>query len=193
MHTFGISHEQIVAYGSRHQDECGLGVDWSEAKQRCWRCGFKCKLYRCHIIPDSLGGLARASNLVLLCRRCHREAPNVADPRFMWIWLRATSVPLYDTFWTERGFEEFERMFGRKPFVNSAFDELTEGELRILLREQIKRTAIHLGEGRPNPSTMACVIALIEERVTGQLPITIRSHRPSTCKAMSKPKTKQSA
>src|SRR5262249_7661154 len=66
------------------EDECGLGVDWSEAEERCWRCGYKSSLQKCHIVPDSLGGAARPSNLVLLCCRCHREAPNVADPRFMW-------------------------------------------------------------------------------------------------------------
>ncbi len=45
--------EDIVNYWSRMQDECGLSVDWSEAHERCWRCGYKAKLQKCHIIPDS--------------------------------------------------------------------------------------------------------------------------------------------
>jgi hypothetical protein len=40
----------------------------------------------------------------------------------MWIWLRANCVPFYDTYWTQRGIGEFERMFGRKPF--SALNEI---------------------------------------------------------------------
>lgn len=29
--------KQIVEYWSSKQDECGLSVDWAEAKDRCWR------------------------------------------------------------------------------------------------------------------------------------------------------------
>ena len=48
--------KQIVAYWSSVQDECGLSVDWAEAKDRCWRCGYEKRLQKCHIIPDSIGG-----------------------------------------------------------------------------------------------------------------------------------------
>ena len=57
-------------------------------------------LQRCHIIPNSLGGKDEASNLVLLCKRCHADGPNVEDPEIMWDWIRAYGVPFYDTFWT---------------------------------------------------------------------------------------------
>lgn len=29
---------QAVDHWRRHMDECGLGVDWTEADTRCWRC-----------------------------------------------------------------------------------------------------------------------------------------------------------
>lgn len=75
---------EIISYWAKHADECGLNVDWAEAENHCWRCGYERNLERCHIIPDSLGGKDEPSNLVLLCKRCHAEDPNVADPEIMW-------------------------------------------------------------------------------------------------------------
>jgi 5-methylcytosine-specific restriction endonuclease McrA len=78
------SPKEIVDYWKERQDECGLSVDWGEAEERCWRCGYKKNLQRCHIIPDSLGGKDEPANLVLLCERCHIDAPNVESKTFMW-------------------------------------------------------------------------------------------------------------
>jgi HNH endonuclease len=168
--TIQTSRQDIIDYWIRHQDECGLAVDWVDAHERCWRCGYKSRLERCHIIPHALGGSEDPENLVLLCGRCHREAPNVADPSFMWIWLRAACVPLYDTYWSIRGTFEFEQMFGRLPFAGI---DLSESQLELAenwFREEMRNTAIHFGEGRMNPSTIACVLAKVEERLTGNLP-----------------------
>ena len=170
MAAISASLREVVNYWSSRESECGLGVDWAEAEQRCWRCGYASALQRCHIVPDSLGGVSDPSNLVLLCARCHREAPNVADPRLMWIWMRTSCVPFYDMYWTTRGVQEFEKMFGRKPFTTPQFDGLAEGRAVELLREEMRKATIHFGEGRMNPSTMASIFALIEERVTGRLP-----------------------
>jgi len=165
-----VPHREIVDYWTGLEDECGLGVDWAEAHQRCWRCGYKCVLHGCQIVPDSLDGLNGPSNLVLLCGRCHREAPNVADDRFMWIWLRSTCVPWYDMYWTERGVQEFEKMFGRKPFATPEFASITAEQTTVLLRKQMSKVTRHFGEGSLNPSTIASIFALIEEQVTGRLP-----------------------
>src|SRR5277367_3584541 len=170
MPTPDISHKAIVDYWARREDECGLSVDWSEAEERCWRCGYKSRLQKSHIIPESQHGPSIPSNLVLLCGRCHREAPNVADLRFMWIWLRASCVPLYDTYWTERGIQEFERIFGRKPFTSPEFERITEKQVLKLLRFVSNKATVHFGVGHWNPSTMAFMFAMIEERVTGRLP-----------------------
>lgn len=45
-------------------------------------------LQACHLIPKRSGGPAIADNLVLLCARCHREAPMIgisAQPMIDWI------------------------------------------------------------------------------------------------------------
>ncbi len=74
--------KEIVEYWDSRIDETELSIDFAEAEERCWRCAYKSKLHRCHIIPDSLGGEDTPSNLVLLCRRCHIEAPNIKDKDF---------------------------------------------------------------------------------------------------------------
>ena len=80
---------EIVKYLASQVDECDLSVDFREAHERCWRCGYKSRLERCHIVPHSLGGLDTPENLVLLCCLCHAEGPNIADPDFIWDWLKA--------------------------------------------------------------------------------------------------------
>jgi hypothetical protein len=162
-------HQEIVDYWVSIDDECRLGVDFTEAHERCWRCGYRASLQRCHIVPDSLGGVDHPSNRVLLCGRCHREAPNHTNPKYMWVWLRATCSSLYDIYWTQRGFEEFEKMFGRKPFSELDESQASTNEAVELLRDELRNTTIHYGEGRLNPSTIACVIAEIEEKL-GQKP-----------------------
>ena len=87
--------KQIVDYWADHVSEAGLSIDFSEADKRCWRCGCQRTLERCHIVPDSLGGEDTPSNFVLLCKRCHLDNPNVADPQIMWDWLHADACLLY--------------------------------------------------------------------------------------------------
>lgn len=158
-------HQEILKYWAAKEDECGLGVDWGEAHERCWRCGYKTSLQRCHIMPDSLGGPDHPSNLVLLCSRCHREAPNHINPKYMWVWLRTTCAASYDTYWTQRGIEEFERMFRRKPFSDLDESKVSSSEVIALLKDEINKTTVHWGEGRLNPSTIAFVIAEVEGKL----------------------------
>jgi len=159
------SHKAIVAYWSQREEEGELSVDWSEAHERCWRCGCKAKLTQCHIIPDSCGGTVKPSNLVLLCHLCHREAPNLADPRFMWIWLHAYKAGCYGDFLIERAKEEFERMFKRKPF--SEVDEaiIAEDDLKNAAEKYVRKAIVHFGESRLNHSTLACIFYLVEEQL----------------------------
>lgn len=101
----------IASYWLRTEDgrgRCVLLIDWLEP--RCWACGFYNTHYdipgspsdddfhrvwnsakyleRCHLVPDSLGGTADVSNLVLLCSYCHEMAPDVQDPDIMLRWIQ---------------------------------------------------------------------------------------------------------
>ena len=171
------THREIVDYWSQTQDECGLSVDWAEAETRCWRCAEETNLQRCHIIPRSLRGSERPSNLVLLCLKCHREAQNVTDPDFMWAWLRAHAVPFYGTYWHQRAIKEFEFIYGRKPF--SLIDETQIAEslgtesvillLKEVVEKYVRSAGTHFGEGRLNSSTMAWLIFQTEQELLSKV------------------------
>ena len=156
------THVAIVGYWSRYQDECGLSVDWAEAGERCWRCAHRRKLQRCHIVPRALGGSAQPSNLVLLCAQCHAEAPNVADASFMWVWLRAHAVSFYDTYWQERGWREYEFIYGKKPFEGANNAESLLPRFRTCLAKRMKHVGMHWGQGRLNPATVAWLLRQLE-------------------------------
>lgn len=150
------NNQQIVDYWFSRLDECGLSIDASEGHERCWRCGYKSKLERAHIVPAALGGNSESSNLVLLCKRCHIRNPNVADPEIMWDWLRAYSTPLYDTFWIIQGMKEYETIYGitlEEEFKNRGIDDI-----KIILNifeEEMHRASYHFGAPYFNEATIA--------------------------------------
>ena len=156
--------EKIVDYWSKNEDECGLSVDFSEAHERCWRCGHKRKLERCHIVPASLGGADEPSNFVLLCKKCHEENPNVTDPQIMWDWLRAYAVPFYDTFWQEMGVAEYERIYGIKFIDEVAARNMPEqdfNEILKLLEKATSKATHHFGNRYLNAATFAGVLRIM--------------------------------
>jgi hypothetical protein len=153
---------QIIAYWESRIDESDLGTDFAEAHERCWRCGYRSKLQRCHIVPHALDGPDEPSNYVLLCGRCHREAPNTRNPDFMWQWIKATKVPLCDTYWTQRGFEEFARIFKRQPFKGF---NISPAEIPQLIHDAMQDASLHYGEGGMSPSTIAAVFSGIEAKI----------------------------
>ena len=173
------SKKEIVDYWSGHVDECGLSVDWADADCRCWRCGCKKNLQRCHIIPDSLGGKDEASNLVLLCTRCHEDGPNVKDPEIMWDWIKAYGVPFYDTFWTIVGMKEYGFIYGHsmesdlKNIIESSAVEVTEENVQSILQEKMSSIAnkanVHFGQPYLNTATMAGLYRMMLKELAREL------------------------
>ena len=117
------SIDAMVSYWSARIDESDLGCSWADAHSSCWRCGVpgssKGRSYgrtppleRCHIVPRMLGGSGDASNLVLLCRTCHNEAPDVDDTEFMWQWIRATSSTKPGDLWNDRRDALYRQIWG---------------------------------------------------------------------------------
>lgn len=153
--------KQIVDYWETRVDECELSIDWAEAEERCWRCGYEKRLQRCHIIPDCLGGEDKPSNLVLLCERCHIDAPNVESETFMWDWIKANKTTFYDTFFETKALQEYEFIYGKK-----YIDELKERD--ILSPERIKEfmelpvgeSCNHFAHPWKNDSTMAGIFRM---------------------------------
>lgn len=91
-----------VQYWSQVHCESDVGVDWSDAEDRCWRCGSKRTLQKCHIVAKQFGGEQVTENLIPLCAECHDEAPDVTDPSEMWRWIKETKPMTYGTLKFER-------------------------------------------------------------------------------------------
>jgi len=130
---------RIVEYWRRQ--EVQIAVEWNEATDHCWRCGKHLIRvssarhsedpdfpHRAHIVPRALGGKDDASNLIVLCRSCHAQAPDVADKEFMWEWLRRSSLfSSRHLQITRDAFLEYERLFGRFPLPKIVFNFATFG------------------------------------------------------------------
>lgn len=163
--------KEIVDYWERIEDECGLSVDWAEAKERCWRCGCERKLQRCHIIPEPLGGKDEPSNLVLLCERCHIDAPNVESKTFMWDWIRANGTSFYDTFWDIKAQKEYEFIY-HKTFMEELIgrDILSPRDLAIFYSLPIGRSINHFAHPWKNDSTNAGLLRMRLEEYDKKYP-----------------------
>ena len=165
---------QAVDYWAKRIDECGLSVDWSEAHTHCWRCGCEKHLERCHIIPDSLGGEDAPHNIVLLCKRCHMEGPNVTDPQIMWDWIRAYGVPFYETFWSIVGMKEYQFIY-KKGFMQELSDIISSANLIMndevqkkvneIICEVIEGAGVHFGQPYFNAATIAGIYRMALKRI----------------------------
>lgn len=66
---------------------CGwMAVD-ADATPVLWDVWEEAMLQRCHLVPHALGGPDSPANLVLLCGRCHGDAPDVGDADYMLRWI----------------------------------------------------------------------------------------------------------
>jgi hypothetical protein len=170
--TIQTTVTQIVNYWKEHLSDHMIGVEWEDAQEYCWRCACKCRLQRCHIIPDSLGGKDEPSNMVLLCETCHSEGPNVDDPEVMWDWISAYSVPFYDSFWIIQGMKEYEYIYGT-PMEQDISDilalagagELSKEEIKKYIEKVMPHSSIHFGQIYPNAATMAGALRIMVKTI----------------------------
>jgi putative transposon-encoded protein len=152
-HVIKTKKQEIVDYWTNRQYEQDMGCDWSEAHERCWRCGYKKKLERCHIIPNALEGKDIPSNFVLLCGACHVEAPNVTDSEYMWEWIKDTkSQELYDQFEICKFIKEYTEKYGDEILI-----KLCSYPKKHIMKEYEKvyeKVSVHFGQsGKVNTST----------------------------------------
>ena len=103
--------------------ELDLNFDWLYSETHCWNCGDdkqsksnpkKIRLERCHIIPHSLGGEDKPKNYVLLCKDCHKEAPDCTKPKYMWDWIKSNkmSIGLSNSYRTQKALILFKKRRG---------------------------------------------------------------------------------
>lgn len=174
--------EEIVQYWEKIEDECNINIDWLDAKERCWRCGYKANLQRCHIIPEALGGKDEPSNLVLLCERCHIDAPNVESKTFMWDWIRANGSisylsfwkyrsVFYNTFWKIKAQKEYEFIY-HKTYIQELKDRdiLSPSDFDIFYNIPIGRSVNHFAHPWKNDSTNAGLLRMRLEEYDKKYP-----------------------
>ena len=137
--------KDTISYHQKYIDETEIGVNLQDAHERCWRCGDKTKLQKCHIVPRSLGGDDHARNLIPLCADCHDEAPNVADPLAMWLWIKATHAGSYDQFWGLRA-EALAHQLEPRLKEWQATSTLGLEQLMFRYGQQFQRAGIHFSQ-----------------------------------------------
>jgi hypothetical protein len=176
--------EDIVNYWSTRIDESDLSTDAAEMHEHCWRCGCKRNLERCHIIPASRGGEDTPSNLVLLCKRCHADGPNVTDPEIMWDWLYAYSMSRYDTFWGTMGVREYRVIYGRSMKEDITFLDIAKepdalesfNKQMAALQEQATQ---HFGQPQFNSATLAGMFRMLLKEIAEEKGVELPSAKYS--------------
>ena len=166
------SRKKISDYWKSNPKAEFLNLDWSNAHNQCWRCNYKKGIQRCHIVPHPKSSNDDPSNLILLCTRCHKEAPNVSDPDIMWDWLWAychnrTELNL----WVQRIIEEYKFIYDVSPTEEMAAAGATKAEFESFAENTISGAVIHFGEGRLNISTMVGLLRMfIKEKRANNMP-----------------------
>lgn len=155
--------KQIVEYWESKVNEMDITVDWCEADKRCWRCGIETNLQRAHIIPDSLGGEDKPFNFVLLCERCHAEAPNVTDPDIMWDWLKAYKIHSLATLGVLLAYKEYKFIYNSDFWDDLEYIINGAQQSNVFDPAEIRKQAFfvandgstHFGQPNFNTSTLA--------------------------------------
>jgi hypothetical protein len=97
------SHESIARYWEGREIPGGTYIPIIDAYEPgCFACGW-CRLdhvrspaalkqtwrglERAHVVARSLGGPDIVENIVLLCKKCHEDAPDVGDAKRFWGWI----------------------------------------------------------------------------------------------------------
>ncbi len=151
MHT---TIKEIVQHYSKKIIEEDIAVDYIDLHKRCWHCGDVSKLYRCHIVPSSAGGQDAPDNYVLLCRRCHEQAPNCTDRLIMMDWLKADSSKIYNLYWGCKIYELYEKLY-KQDFLEeyNKRNNINQELLNKLIFSKFIEIKIHIGDGHINLST----------------------------------------
>lgn len=146
--------KEIVKYYSDKLIEEDIAVDFPDLHKRCWHCGDVGKLYRCHIVPSSAGGQDVPSNYVLLCRRCHEQAPNCTDGQIMMDWLKADSSKIYGLYWGRSIYELYAKLY-KQDFLEQYNNrkDINQELLNQLIFSKFTEIKTHIGEGHINLST----------------------------------------
>lgn len=107
-------------------------------------------LERAHIIPSSLGGFDDASNIILLCAPCHRDAPDWPDPIEMARWIadrpeRGSKeiADFGDWFNALKQAPEFAALMAELEADPEIPDEVAVERIKAMLWESTRKASLH--------------------------------------------------
>lgn len=151
-------------------DDDSVAVEGIHEADRCWCCGARAKLQKCHIIPKALGGSAAPDNIVPMCARCHDEAPDVADSEALWSWIKSQQNGLSGVGHGRLNFLlDFVPEMCRKYEPTGPETESVEELLRHLMREQTNSHVGQFGQGAYiKPTTFKWAIEAALKRATSE-------------------------
>ena len=143
-------HRQIIEHWETKVYEGDMGCDWSDAHNHCWRCGKETKsLEMCHIIAEQFSGKKTPDNLVLLCKSCHKEAPDFNEKDKMWDWIKRTSEINHTTFLDKELIREYKYIFGDDITTKIQIlnvleqDPKTKKELKKIVENHYEKAGFH--------------------------------------------------
>jgi hypothetical protein len=131
-------------------------------------------LERAHAVPRSIGGSNEPSNLALLCKHCHLEAPDTADAAWFWRWIAGHPSDGYPVN------RAAERMLAAVALMSPEHIEVLSRVDRARTPELLEEAAVAvqpvLHAGRLSAATTARLMtemAELLERSAGQLALEI--------------------
>lgn len=137
---------------------CGMWNERWDRPQSIAERWNECGLEKAHIIAASENGSSLPKNFLLLCIRCHEDAPMTTNPEWMIQWAEQRDSWLV-TFQREM-LEEFARLGGTSQDL-----EILNGTCQTVLRDTLQRHAVrnHPGRGTRgiSPSTAAVGLLIV--------------------------------
>jgi 5-methylcytosine-specific restriction endonuclease McrA len=149
----------LIDFGEPSCFACGWMAANADLEPRIWQVWKHASLQRCHLVPDSLGGPDAPDNLVLLCARCHAEAPDVGDPDYMLRWIETQES------WRQRLAREIGAMLARHEIGMDEvqrFNQLDAAALRDLTASIMRHWTIAVAGRFSYASLAACAIEMVK-------------------------------
>lgn len=157
----------LMDFGEPSCFACGWMAAAPDAEPVLWQVWEEALLERCHLVPHALGGPDSRDNLVLLCGRCHRDAPDVSNAEYMLRWIgdceswgstfsRALEETVRQAAVTEGEIVQFNELVRQDPV---AF----EHDLGGLMRE----FAVPVGQAFSAATLAACSVELVRRWTRG--------------------------
>jgi hypothetical protein len=152
------SKKAIARYWCERQDAGDFELDSEHGttldELSCFACGARAHLARAHIVAKQFGGADEVCNLVLLCRVCHNDCPDVNDRETVLAWINAREPEVNTALeWARKAIADANLSEADIEQINANSD------IRKHLGDIAKLAGFHFGVGM-KPSTKQAALTL---------------------------------